>query len=119
MKRSLKLLVVLCFVSFGAFGLVTSAVANRNSGNGQKSSRAESTKDIYLQNCARCHGVDGHGQTEQGRKYNVPDLPKETKYASSGKITRIITNGRQDMPAFGKKLTKKQIAALGAYVKKL
>lgn len=34
-------------------------------------------------------------------------------------MIRIITNGRQDMPAFGKKLTKKQIMSLTAYVKKL
>lgn len=81
--------------------------------------RAESAKDVYVQNCARCHGPDGHGQTEQGRKYNVPDLAKEAKGASSSKMIRIITNGRQDMPAFGKKLTKKQIMSLTAYVKKL
>jgi len=77
------------------------------------------TKNLYVSNCARCHGSDGRGQTEQGRKYDVPDLVVEAKHASSSKLKRIITNGKEDMPAFGKKLTKNQINALASYVRKL
>jgi len=117
MQRSLKIAVVLSFLTFGVLGAVSSSLSNPDTSG--SAAGADSVKDVYAQNCARCHGLDGHGQTEQGRKYHVPDLVKELRDKSSSKITRIITNGRQDMPAFGKKLTKKQIIALTAYVKKL
>ena len=81
--------------------------------------QAVRTRDLFARNCARCHGMDGRGETDQGRKYDVPDLTEEVRYASTAKISRIITNGKQEMPAFGKKLTKKQISALTAYVRKL
>ncbi|HYJ89743.1 MAG TPA: cytochrome c [Pyrinomonadaceae bacterium] len=119
MRKFFKVAVVLSFITFGILGLFSRSFAGRYRASDYGSSRAESTKDVYLQNCARCHGIDGRGQTEQGRKYNVPDLVKETKGFSSAKIGRIITNGKLDMPGFGKKLTKKQITSLTAYVKKL
>jgi mono/diheme cytochrome c family protein len=119
MRSSLKVTVTLSFLVPVILGAVVSSTANPHIAAGAGASRVDSTRDLYAQNCARCHGLDGRGQTEQGRKYNVPDLVKEVKDASSSRITKIITNGRQDMPAFGKKLTKRQIAALTAYVRKL
>ena len=68
---------------------------------------------------ARCHGIDGKGETDLGRKYDVPDLVSDAPGMSSSKIKRAIANGKHDMPAFGEKLTRKQIAALTAYIKKL
>jgi mono/diheme cytochrome c family protein len=119
MRKNLKLVIVLSFIAFGFVGFVSKTFANLYSASGYKRYQSANTKDLYVRNCARCHGLDGRGQTNQGRKYNVPDLVEETKGASSAKITKIITNGRLDMPAFGKKLTKKQISVLASYVKKL
>jgi cytochrome c6 len=116
MQRSLKVVVLLSFLTFGVLGSVSNSLSILNAAG---ASRADSAKEVYVQNCARCHGLDGRGQTEQGRKYNVPNLVKEVRDASSSKITRIITNGRQDMPAFGKKLSKRQITSLTGYIKKL
>lgn len=76
-------------------------------------------RDLYIRNCARCHGSDGTGNTDLGRKFLVPNLREERKNLSNGKIGRVITNGKDDMPAFGKTLNKKQIAALTAFVRKL
>ena len=119
MRKNFKLVIVLSFVALGFEGLVSKTFANFYAASNGRSIQTASTKDVYLQNCARCHGVDGRGQTEQGRKYDVPNLVEETKGSSSAKIGRIITNGKLDMPAFGKKLTKRQITALASYVKKL
>lgn len=118
MKNNLKTIVVLSFVAFAFFAFVTRTDANLYSppaGTGSKSD----ARSLYVSNCARCHGADGSGQTELGRKYEVPDLTEEGKKLSSARITRVITNGKSDMPGFGKKLTKKQIASLAAYVKQL
>lgn len=119
MGKDLKLVIVLSFIAFGFVGFVSKTFANLYSTSSYKRYQSTSTKDLYVRNCARCHGLDGRGQTDQGRKYNVPDLVEETKGVSSAKITRIIKSGKLDMPAFGKKLTKKQISVLASYVKKL
>ena len=95
--------------AFASLGRAASEFGQQTSG----------TKNLYVSNCARCHGSDGRGQTEQGRKYDVPDLVVEAKHASSSKLKRIITNGKEDMPAFGKKLTDAQIDSVVAYVRTL
>jgi mono/diheme cytochrome c family protein len=115
----LKLVVVLCCVAIGVFGSVSKTFANLDKKSGAQSKPTVSTRELYLNNCARCHGPDGRGQTPQGRKYEVPDLVVEAKDHSASKLTRVITNGKEDMPAFGKKLTRRQITALASYVRKL
>jgi mono/diheme cytochrome c family protein len=119
MRKNLKLVIILSFVVLGFAGFVSKTFANFYSTPANNGVQLRGTKDVFIHNCARCHGLDGRGQTDQGRKYDVPNLVKEAKGASSAKLGKIITNGKLDMPAFGKKLTKKQISALAAYVKKL
>ena len=38
------------------------------------SARAEDSKAIYKNNCAKCHGADGKGDTKMGQKLGVKDL---------------------------------------------
>ena len=79
-----------------------------------------SARALYVQNCARCHGSDGRSQTKLGIKLEASDLTGEKVQSfSSEKITRVIRNGRPDMPPFGRKLSAAQIAALTAYVRSL
>ena len=118
MRKYLKSFVVLAFAVFVVFGLVSRTFGYLSPAQTGKV-QAVTTKDIYFRNCARCHGVDGKGETDLGRKYDVPDLVSDARGISSSRIKRAIANGKQDMPAFGEKLTRKQIAALTAYVKKL
>jgi len=119
MLMKIKLVVVLCCVAIGVFGTVSKAFASLDRESRAQGNPTASAKDLYLSNCARCHGPDGRGQTPQGRKYNVPDLVVEAKDRGASKLARIITIGKEDMPAFGKKLTRRQIAALASYVRKL
>jgi len=118
MRKYLKSFVVLAFAVFVVFGLVSRTFGYLSPAQTGKV-QAVTTKDIYFRNCARCHGVDGKGDTDLGRKFDIPDLVLEAKRMDSSRIKRMIANGKQDMPAFGKKLTKKQISALASYVKKL
>jgi mono/diheme cytochrome c family protein len=118
MLKNLKTIIIGAFVAFAA--LVIAIQTNARPGAmSTKNAQTGSAKTAFLRNCARCHGADGLGQTELGRKLDVPDLVKEGRTLSSAKAKRIIANGKSDMPAFGKTLTKKQISSLAAYIRKL
>lgn len=77
-------------------------------------------RSLYVQNCARCHGLDGRGQTALGIKLEAADLTSSyVKEFSNEKIIRVINNGGPDMPAFRKKLAAKKIASIAGYVRRL
>ncbi|MBT8362489.1 MAG: c-type cytochrome [Desulfobacterales bacterium] len=59
-------------------------------------------KDIYVQNCATCHGDDMQGRTaaEAGLEMGPPDLKKRISTHSDGDFFWKIQNGRGDMPGF-------------------
>lgn len=80
--------------------------------------------DLFRNNCARCHGADGRGDTPLGHTYNAPDFTdaewwrKHSNITSSGSLISIVTRGKGGMPAFGKKLTRTQIRLLVSHVRK-
>ncbi len=79
------------------------------------------TKALFNEKCSRCHGEDGRGETHTGEMLGVPDFTdekwwKETK--GDNRFVHSVTNGKEAMPAFGKKLTKQEIAALVTYVRR-
>ncbi len=84
------------------------------------SSRPEPTaKKLFTQNCAKCHGADGRGETEAGEILGAPNFT-DTKWQASVNDKRLmvsVLHGRGGMPAFEKKLSRKEITALIAYVR--
>ncbi|PRQ04417.1 Cytochrome c6 [Enhygromyxa salina] len=76
-------------------------------------------KPLFEKKCKSCHGIDGKGDTTIGKKVDMPSLVK-TKL-SKAKIVALITDGVPDtkMKAFKTKLSKDEIDAVAAYVKKL
>ena len=79
-----------------------------------------SPRSLYISNCARCHSANGTSQTALGRKLDAEDLTGDrVKGDSIEKISRVIANGKGDMPGFKKKLTAAQIAQIAAFVKTL
>jgi predicted CXXCH cytochrome family protein len=63
-------------------------------------------RQLFLTQCANCHGVDGNGKTPVGSNLypRVPDLHSpETQSLTDGEIHYIIQNGVQltGMPAWG------------------
>ena len=80
--------------------------------------------DLYKANCARCHGAEGRGDTPLGQSFNAPDFTdpdwwrQHTNTASRGKMLSFVANGKGDMPAFDKKLTRSQIELLVDYVRR-
>ena len=80
--------------------------------------------DLFKNNCARCHGADGGGDTPLGHTYNAPDFTdpdwwrKHSGITNPGSLVSIVTHGKGGMPAFGKKLTRSQIRHLVDYVRR-
>ncbi|HZH90628.1 MAG TPA: c-type cytochrome [Pyrinomonadaceae bacterium] len=81
-------------------------------------SQPERAKILYANNCARCHGADGSGQTAMGRAFEAPNLTDagwwKRERPNDKRLTTSIRDGRnrQRMPAFGQELSKSEIAAL-------
>jgi mono/diheme cytochrome c family protein len=72
---------------------------------------AKRGQDLFLRNCAHCHGNDAHG--DEG-----PDLHGLKK--SDARISKIITQGiKGEMPAFGSKLNDADVKALIAFLRTL
>ncbi|HMF58330.1 MAG TPA: cytochrome c [Pyrinomonadaceae bacterium] len=119
MGRFLKLgALVAALVLFGTylFG------ATRAGASKIPTSSRVNTEELYAQNCARCHGADGQGDTPLGQTYGTPDFTSARWWQEHGKSNRemiaIVANGKGGMPAFKRKLNQSEIKALVAYVRK-
>ena len=121
MKLLLKLILVVAgiFVTFNSLTL-SQAASGHASTVSTSASVVVSTEVLYRQKCSKCHGADGSGETSLGRIFNAPDFTDGGWWAkhSSGELVNIIVRGKKNMPAFGKKLTRVQIASLAVYVQR-
>lgn len=115
MQKKLKLITIL-FTLF-IIGFVWLAPSPMVFAGAEK---ADAPRDLYLRNCARCHGADGKSETKLGNDLAAPDLTSRAiKRKSRSKIARVIANGDGEMPGFGKKLSKADINLLVNYVRSL
>lgn len=82
---------------------------------------ADDRSENWQMHCSVCHGDDGKGQTEQGRKKKARNLTnaKWQDTIDDARIVKSITKGHDEMPAFAKKLTEPEIKALAAEVRSL
>ncbi len=89
-----------------------------------KSRAAEQVDDLFRNNCARCHGVDGRGATPLGHTFNAPDFTdaewwqKHSSITSTRTLRSIVARGKGGMPAFGKKLKRTEINFLVHHVRR-
>jgi mono/diheme cytochrome c family protein len=75
------------------------------------SADAAQGRQLFLMNCAHCHGEDAHG--DEG-----PDL--HNLHRSDARIHEVITAGiKGEMPSFGKKLGDPEVRELTAYLRTL
>ena len=82
---------------------------------------ADVRSENWQTHCSVCHGDNGKGQTEEGKKKKARDLTnaKWQDTIDDARIVKSITKGHDEMPAFGKKLTEPEIRALAAEVRSL
>ena len=76
---------------------------------------------LFVKNCASCHGKDGRAKTFKARFNHARDLTNTNWQAgiSDEHIYNSILKGNGRMPAFGKRLSKPEVAALVTYVRTL
>jgi mono/diheme cytochrome c family protein len=77
---------------------------------------------MYAQTCARCHGLDGHGDPQI--KKTLPTVrdfsdPTFLAKAQTDEIARTIMAGKGQMPAFGASFSLPKIQSLSGYVQRL
>jgi len=83
-------------------------------------------KDNWTQNCSRCHGPDGAGQTKIGKKLGLLDYSNadvQAKMTDDEMLKTILQgftkDGNQQMPAYKDKLSTDDAKALVAFVRSL
>ena len=120
MKLLLKSTLVVAGI-FLTLNLLTPIQAARSGAYAGMPPAAASTDSLFKQKCAKCHGADGSGDTSLGRISKAPyftDGGWWAKHPNTSERVNTITRGKKSMPAFGKKLTRAQIASLAAYVQR-
>ena len=78
-------------------------------------------KTLFTEKCARCHGLDGTSKTVLGAMLGAPDFTNARWWkddVDDKRLAKSITKGKDEMPAFGKKLTRQEIVSLVAYVRR-
>jgi ubiquinol-cytochrome c reductase cytochrome b subunit len=78
---------------------------------------------IYLEDCASCHGETGRGDGGQSRAFGLDarDFTRPSFWEATDRerLTAAIRDGLgEDMPAFGRKLSGEEIAALVSRVER-
>ncbi len=82
---------------------------------------ADARSESFQTYCSVCHGDDGRGQTEEGKKKGARDLTNARwqDKVDDARLVRSVTKGHDKMPAFEKKLSADEIKALVAEVRTL
>ena len=110
---------VLCAGLVVAAASFISAAARAQRGGAP--SQAVSGRAVYEARCTRCHGPDGAGRTRMAEIVEPPDMSDAEwqRQRSDARMIASVANGRGQMPAFKKKLSRQEIAAAVAYVRTL
>ena len=87
------------------------------------------TERTWKSKCASCHGADGKGQTDQGKKMKVADYTSSAwqKSKKDDDLKKAITEGvsqehdgvKQEMPAFKDSVPPEDVDKLVAHVRSL
>ena len=87
---------------------------------GQPQPPAGDGASIFAAKCAMCHGPDGAGKTAMGAKLGIKDLrSSEVQKLADAELVKIVSNGKEKMPAYNAKLTAQQITDMVGYLREL
>ena len=92
---------------------------------GASISLAAPASENWDNNCTKCHGADGKGQTKVGKKLNLKDytdakVQAEMKDADMTKAitSGVFADGKEKMKAFKEEISADEIKDLVAFVRK-
>lgn len=82
---------------------------------------ADSPRDVWVKaKCALCHGMDGSGRTDTGRKVSAPDVrAPQTQSRTDEALAKIISGGHKRMPSFRKQVSATNARLLVEYIRGL
>jgi mono/diheme cytochrome c family protein len=112
--KNARILGALVFCAIGGLGVVGPGISGGPGGPPAPQAGDQHPSALFLEYCAKCHGKDGNADTPKGKQLMARDFT-DAEWQSSKKDEQLIkqvTAGSEDMPAFGKKLTKEQIESL-------
>ena len=72
-------------------------------------------QQVYASQCASCHGVQGEG----GRGNQLSEGRVLTAYPNASDQLELVVNGSGQMPAYGKRLSEEQLAAVTRYTREV
>jgi mono/diheme cytochrome c family protein len=78
-------------------------------------------KANYKKNCEACHGPEATGGLVKVEKkqIKVPSLKADHALKHTDEqLTKMITNGEEDMPAFKNKMSAQEISEMVRYIRK-
>jgi cytochrome c553 len=88
------------------------------------SAAAPDARKLWTTNCSECHGKDGRGRTDEGRRLKIADLtnPQIQDSFTDEQAFRIIKKGLKDdagpvMHNTSYRLTDEEVAALVLHVR--
>ena len=79
-------------------------------------------REIYAKNCEACHGPNAEGGLAKvnNKQIKVPSLKAEHAIKHpDDKLTKMITNGEEEMPAFKDKLSPDEINLMVRYIRRV
>jgi mono/diheme cytochrome c family protein len=126
MNAAVKLGTFLFVLFFGLAFLLQdfSPVAGQEKGDKQyppafSAEQRVQAKTTFKDKCSRCHGTDGKGNTVLGDMLFPPDFTDDKwwKDVTDERLLQSITNGKDEMPPFGMKLSRPEILTLIAYLR--
>ena len=75
---------------------------------------------LFTQNCSPCHGKDGSGNTPVGKSMKAKDLRSaEVQKLTDAEITKIISDGKGNMPSFKSRFKPGDIAELVKHIRSI
>jgi len=101
---------------------VTSSLCAAFSASAKRSIQRLPDGDVlFSRNCASCHGKDGRAKTFKAKFNHARNLadPRWQAAIADEHLYESILRGKDKMPAFGKKLSEDEVAALVTYVRML
>jgi mono/diheme cytochrome c family protein len=111
------------------FAVAAMVVLAMSAGNAQAQAADKKTERLWKSKCSSCHGVDGDGNTEQGKKMKVVDMTTAAWQSkrSDEYIKKAIMEGtkkeeggvKKEMDAYKDEINPDQLEALVKYIRAL
>ena len=100
-----------------------------SAGNAQAQAPDKKTERLWTSKCSSCHGVDGKGDTEQGKKMKIVDMTTaawQSKHTDES-IKKAILEGtkkeeggvKKEMDPYKDELKPEQVDALVKHIRSL